>query len=636
MDLVFDCETNGYLEQTTKLHCLVIKDVGSKQVWSCHHAHNVHAPREGITLASIEQGLELLAKADTLIGHNIISFDIPAIQKVYPNWAFRGLLRDTLILSRVVWSDIKTGDFDRIKKGKLPGKFLGRYSLEAWGFRMGNYKGDYQGGFDEWNMDMQDYCIQDVSVTETLWLRILKSIASYTRPAHRDDFVQLEHDVQVIIQRQINRGVWFDVGAAEELYGVLIGKRHELGSALQAVFAPWYRRGKYFVPARDNKTLGYMAGCPINKVELEPFNPRSTTDISDRLIKLRGWEPEEYGKDGMPTVDDEILNRLPYPEAPLLAEYLMVSKRIGQLAEGKEALLKHVKDGKIHGQVVTNGAVTGRMTHMKPNMNVPKVESPYGAEFRALFTCRPGFKLVGCDADALEARVMAGYMARYDDGAYIKITLEGNKKKGTDTHSENARTLGLDPFKLYSFDGKERSGREMAKTWFYAFVYGAQDVKLGFELGVRGTKRKRLAAGSAGRAAIMKKVPALAKLIEVVHACIKQRGYLVGLDGRHLPIRKVNAALNTLFQGAGAILMKRALVILDKGLQEAGLMPGEDYEMVLNVHDEWQIEVLDSSDFPEFVAIKATAAIKQAGEYYGFVCPLAGTSKIGNNWRDTH
>lgn len=632
MDLVFDVETNGYLEQTTMLHCLVLKDTATKQVWSCTHAHNVQADREGITRASIEEGLDLLSRADKLIGHNIVKFDIPAIQKVYPDWHYKAVLRDTLLLSRVVWSDIKTGDFERIKKHKLPAKFLGRYSLEAWGYRIGNYKGDYEGGFDTWNQEMQDYCVQDVSVTETLWFRIVNLVSKYSRT----DFVQLEHDVQVIIARQEARGVYFDVAAAEKLYGTLLGKRHEIGSALQAVFAPWFRRGDYFVPKQDNKRFGYMADCPLNKVSLEPFNPQSREDVANRLIKLHGWQPEEYGKDGKPTVDDDILQRLPYPEAPLLSEYFMVCKRIATLAEGQEALLKHQKNGAIHGQVITNGAVTGRMTHMKPNMNIPKVETPYGPEMRALFIARPGYKLVGCDADALEARVMAGYMAPYDMGEYIKITLEGDKKIGTDTHSMNAHALGLDPKKLYSFDGKMRSGREIAKTWFYAFIYGAQDPKLGFELGVRGTKAQQQAAGRAGRASVLRKVPALAKLVDAVTAKIKANGYLVGLDGRRLPIRKANAALNALFQGAGAILMKRALVILDKRLQEAGLIAGKDYEFVLNVHDEWQIEVLDRDNLPQWVGAQAEDAIRDAGLHYNFICPLAGNAKIGDDWKETH
>jgi len=618
MRLVFDVETNGYLEQTERLHCLVIKDIDTGDVWSYRDYQT-----------ELAWGLDLLANADVLIGHNIVSFDLPAIKKVYPTFETKATLMDTLLLSRVLWSDIKAGDFERVKKGKLPGRMVGRYSLEAWGYRLGNYKGDYQGGFDEWSQEMQTYCEQDVEVTHALYSRIEGMIAKHART----DFVQLEHDVRRIVDRQQNRGVGFDEAKANKLYGLLIGKRHELESQLKSTFPPWFRRGEYFVPKRDNAAMGYTAGAAMHKVSLEEFNPQSRDDVADRLIKLRGWDPKDFGKDGKPTLDDEILSAMPYPEAPLLAEYFTVTKRIGTL-DGKVGLLRHVKDGAIHGQVVTNGAVTGRMTHMKPNMNVPKVGSPYGEAFRSLFIARPGYKLVGCDADALEARCLAGYMHPFDGGAYIEKTLKGDKSLGTDTHSDNARALGLDPQAAYPFDGKTKTGREIAKTWFYAFIYGAADWKLGFEVGHRGDRKSTVAKGRTARAAVLSNVPALAKLVERVEAKIAAVGYLVGLDGRRLPIRKANAALNTLLQSAGAVFMKRALVILDAKLQTNGLVPGVDYEHVLNIHDELQTEV--KPEHANYVATTAAESIKLAGEYYDFICPLAGDACIGNSWADTH
>jgi DNA polymerase-1 len=331
-------------------------------------------------------------------------------------------------------------------------------------------------------------------------------------------------------------------------------------------------------------------------------------------------------------VNEEGLKTIVHPEAKSLIRFLMVEKRLGQLAEGKEALLKHVRAGKIHGSVNTMGAVTGRMTHSSPNISqTPACYSPYGTEFRALFSAIHGWVLVGCDADALELRDLAHFMALYDGGAYTRTVLEGDKKKGTDMHSVNARALGLDPTKALR---EVLTGRDVAKTWFYAFIYGAGDEKLGMIItGVRNPKKNRT-IGKAARASFMKNLPAMGKLINAVKATAKKNGFLKGLDGRRLHCRSEHAALNTLLQSAGAVAMKKALVILDANLQAAGLKPGVDYEFVANAHDEWQIEC--RPEVAEQIGGLAVGAIRSAGEHFGFRCPLDGQFKVGRTWADTH
>lgn len=161
-----------------------------------------------------------------------------------------------------------------------------------------------------------------------------------------------------------------------------------------------------------------------------------------------------------------------------------------------------------------------------------------------------------------------------------------------------------------------------------AFLYGAGDAKLGSIVG------KGRQAGAKLRAKFLAGLPALEKLVNGVKRRAKERGYLVGLDGRKLHIRSDHAALNTLLQSAGALVMKKALHILDTMLQEAGLVPGIDYEFVANIHDEFQIEV--SEQHAEFVGKSAAESIRKAGEYFGFRCPLDGEFKIGRNWAATH
>lgn len=660
--LVFDIETDGLIPELTTIHSLVIKDPATAEVYS--YRNDGHPDNQKRML----EGILLLMSADTIAGHNIQDFDIPAIQKLYPWFKPRNKVRDTIIMSRLMYPDMRDADFrqhDKLtKKGLkwIEQKLYGRHSLESWGQRLGIWKGDYgkekeakgkalglkgpdltRYVWGTWSQEMQDYCVQDVEVTEKLWLKLIDKGFS-------EESIQLEHCVRRIIARQEAYGFAFDEKAAIELYGTLSQKKADLEAELQRVFPPWFKsKGKVTPPQtrrvkrpefpdviirqfseKTGKELKpyvgppretYTEGEPYTKIERVTFNAGSRQDIADRLIKLFKWKPKEFTADGHPKVDEEILLGLPYPPAKVLTEYLMIQKRIGQLAEGKEAWLKNVKAGRLHGSVNTNGAVTGRMTHSKPNMaQVPSGRAPFGHECRALFIASPGKKLVGCDADALELRDLAGYMAAYDGGAYIRTVLEGKKEDGTDMHTLNAKALGCD--------------RDTAKVWFYAFIYGAGDFKLGMILGVKGSKQAITQAGALSRKKFLAALPALKKLVEAVKAKARKQGWLKGLDGRLLTVRSEHAALNTLLQSAGAIQMKRALVILDNALQDLGLVPGVNYEFVGNIHDEWQIEADETH--AELVGRTAANAIRQAGEYYSFRCQLAGNFDIGNNWNETH
>lgn len=622
--LVFDIETDGLLDELTQVHCLVIADPATSEVWSCT---NSAPPATGTSIhtmggiqparyRSVEEGLKLLAEADLILGHNVIGFDIPALQKVYPDWKPRGVVRDTLLLSNLLYPKevIEGIDFDLAAKGRLPKNLIGRHSLEAWGYRLGEYKGDYKGPWGAWSQVMQVYCEQDVTVTSKLWKRQQDELATGWGEA----CVGLEHDLAWIIQRQERRGFAFDMKAAQALQGALAGRRAELEDELRVLFPPKVIRTP-FTPKVNNKVRGYVKGVPTFKEKVVPFNPGSRKQVAERMVAY-GWKPSEFTKDGTPKVDDETLAGLPYPGAKELAGYFLIAKRIGQLAEGKEAWIRREKRGRVYGRVIQNGAVTGRMTH-RVIANVPRVGTPYGKEMRALFMASTGLVLVGCDADALELRCLAGFMARFDGGAYIKTVLEGRKEDGTDMHTLNAKALGCD--------------RETAKTWFYAFIYGAGDVKLGSIILGTGVSRMRLAAqGKKDRAKFLAGLPAMGKLVKAVAKAIKTRGFLFGLDGRKLRIRSEHAALNTLLQSAGAVLMKKAQVILDADLRAAGLVPGQDYEFVITYHDEWQIEARPT--LAAQVGTLAADAIRKAGEAFSFRCPLKGNFDIGNNWAETH
>lgn len=625
--IYLDIETDGYLENTTQVHCMVLKESGSTMI---HNRQLIGSNLHG----NVEEGLRyLMASTLPIVAHNGIKFDYPALQKVYPWFVIdESRLVDTLVISRLIFTSLFDTDPKLIQAGRLKPKNIGRHSLEAWGQRVGIHKIGYEGGFEEWSQEMEDYCVGDVTTLEAVHKYFLS--LNYSEQA-----LKLEHQVANIIARQERRGITFDVVAAAKLYEELSKERMVIERTLRETFKPFYLKdGKEFLPKLDNKKHGYVKDASVTKVKLTEFNPGSRDHISGRLRVLRGWKPEEFTNDGRPKVDDAILGQLPYPEAKMLARYMMLNKRIGQVAEGEQAWLKLERDGVIHGGVITNGAVTGRMTHAHPNLaQVPATYSPYGKECRSLFKPRKGYVLVGADASALELRCLAGYMAIYDEGKYIDVVVNGKKAEGTEIHTVNMKALGI-------------TDRDVAKTWFYAFIYGAGDEKLGTVLG-NPKGAKALKAGKESRANFFKGLPALATLVSKVKTKVEPKtiswvngekvsknnpsyiGYLKGLDGRKLHVRSSHAALNTLLQSAGAIIMKQALVCLDSNLRET-LTEGKDFAFLLNIHDEVQIEVLP--EHAEYVGKACKAALEEAGRILNFKCEITGEYVIGNSWKETH
>ena len=358
----------------------------------------------------------------------------------------------------------------------------------------------------------------------------------------------------------------------------------------------------------NNKTRGYVKGVPTYKVKQIVFNPASRDHIADRLQKVHGWKPTEFTASGKPKVDEDVLQGLDYPQAQTLVEYLLINKRIGQLATGQNAWLKLCRNGRIHGQVITNGAATGRCTHNRSNIaQVPRVGAPYGEECRALFHAPKGYRLVGADLSGPELRCLAHYMAKFDDGAYAKEVVEG------DVHTANQKAAGL-------------PSRNNAKTFIYGFCT-AGPAKIGAIVG--GTEAEDELINK-----FLKSTPALKKLREAVSNAVKKNGHLKGIDGRVLPIRSEHAALNTLLQSAGAVLSKKATVILYENLTELGYVWGDDYAFVAHIHDELQIQARE--DIADIAGQEAVKAFEQAGEYYDFRCPITGEYKVGQNWAETH
>lgn len=570
MKIALDIETNL---AHNRIHLCVTKDLdsGEIKVWKNPSGLN-----------------DYLSKATLLIAHNGIAFDFYLLNRL---WMTKIPLRkvfDTLVASRLLEPTKENG-----------------HSLESYGKQLGIQKIDYKKIW-QWMMDRKEdyigecydspfdsllktYCIRDVDVLEKTYTLVSNRLIA---EGFSEDSVKLEHQVAAIIAQQERNGFKLDVPYATVLL-----------TDLKTKMAGIYERMQERWPPRILERYSEKTGKRL-KDEVVSFNPGSRKQIGEKLQEL-GWKPKKFTENNQPIVDEVVLMDLSIPEAKVIAEYLLLQKRIAQIESWLEAL---GSDDRVHGKVITNGAVTGRMTHSKPNMaQIPNAGSLYGPECRQCWTVEDGNVLVGCDASGLELRMLAHYMKDKD---YVKTVVEGNSKDGTDVHTKNQQAAGLQT-------------RDQAKTFIYAFLYGAGPSKIGSIVGGNSATGERLIAS------FLEGTPALKSLRSKV-SVYASKGYVPGLDGRKIWVRSDHAALNSLLQGAGAIVMKKALVLFYDKIK-ANKWP---VKLVANVHDEFQFEV------PEALADEAGKAAKmsivEAGVFFNLRCPLDGEYKIGRNWRETH
>lgn len=571
MALIFDIETDGLLDKMTKIHCIAIYDTDKKEMFD-------YGPKE------IDYGIGVLSKADVGIGHNIIGFDIKAIQKIYPSFEMRKAL-DTLVLARLIFPNIKDKDFVTRPRGMDP-KLFGKQSLAAWGQRLGVLKDTYEGGFEDYSENMLEYMKQDVRVTTKLYEHCMEQEPDPVS-------VELEHEIAQVCSAMEDTGFVFDTKAAAGLYGDLAAKRDDIKQRMENMFEPTIIKLK-------------------TKTKTIPFNPGSRQQIAGRLKDKYGWKPKQLTPAGQPKIDETILGQLKFPEAQTLAEYFMLDKRVAMLAEGNQGYLKLVdKDGYLRGRYIPNGAVTGRATHFSPNVaQVPSLRLPYGREIRALFTVPDGWRLTGCDLSGLELRCLAHYLHSFDKGEYATELLNG------DIHTKNQEAAGLPT-------------RDSAKTFIYSLIYGAGDEKLGQVIGGGREDGRKI------RNKFFTAIPAIKQLRKAVEHRVDSRKYLTGLDGRKLYARSSHSAVNMLLQSAGALIAKRWLIIAKKNLlkhYEHGW--DKDFVFCAWVHDE--VQTACRKEIAEDVGNIIRGSAQEAGESFKFRCPIDAEYNIGTDWANTH
>lgn len=618
--VVFDIETDGLLDVVTRVHSLVIYREKHDTTFSVHGPDVATAIREQL------MGLD---EDEYIIGHNIVAFDLPVLRKLYPWFTYDiNKVYDTFLLSSLIYPHLSVVDTTSKtvralvanNGGRWP--FLcGSHSLDAWGWRLGEHKGDYskimkERGLDpwaQWSQEMQDYCEQDVVVTRKLFGLLMDR--GYAERATR-----MEHELADVIHDMEVTGYPFDEQRAATFYSDLCGIRAKLEQKLLTLFDPWYAQDgdvvepKRTVHYKDPTRASRVEGAPFTPVKRIEFNPQSRAHITDRLMKCRGWKPKEFTDNGAPKLDEGVLKALPYPEAEALAQYMGVQKYIGMLAEGAKAHMRYVKaDGCLHGRIKTAGAITRRATHSEPHVGqVPAVDHSdplhIGARFRECYHSFPGQVQVGIDVSGLELRMLGHYMARYDGGAYAREVVEG------DVHTLNQKAAGLPT-------------RNLAKTFIYAFLYGAGDMKIATIAGLKNQRQ-----GGALKREFLAKTPALKKLIDAVQSKAKD-GFLVGLDGGIIRVRSQHAALNTLLQSAGSIVCKFWIVEFARRLKERGWY-NTRVRLMAWVHDELQTSC--DPEIAEEVGKLAVECIAHVGRELNVRVELTGEYKIGKNWKECH
>ena len=614
---VIDIESDGLLDTITKIHCVCWKDTYENKMKS-------YDPTR------VEEGLlELSKQATQLVGHNIIGFDLNAIEKIYPNLSFTNDIFDTMIASQLVFANMMDLDARNVWQYAVPKELWGKHSLESWGYRLGKLKGDYgkkENAWSEYRTEMLPYCQQDVEITSALYEYLLGEQIPWKA-------LYVEQRFQYAITKQEIRGILVDQDAMFRNVSLLDENRIILERKLQEIFPPRLVDCGEVTPKVNSTKFGYRKDCTLHRVEIVDFNPNSGDHVIARLTEL-GWTPVRWtdgGKDKDPTkkkpkTSEEDIEDFEHPSVKVLLEYKKVTNCLTKIYTGKESWFNHIaEDGRLHGGVYAFGTGTRRCSHSPNTTQLAKNDYFKKTSLEGKITPRdmcipkPGMVQLGADASALELCCLANYL---DDPAYTYTIVSGKSEDGTDIHSMNMKAL------IQYIDNRDK-----AKKFIYAFNYGAGNAKLGAILG------GNAALGKQARTQFLDANPKLKTLIDEVKEVAKKRGYIYSIDGSKIYIPKNKqgqlkeyVAINYLLQSCGAIIMKVAYANLFIALSEH--YTEEDGGIIMYNHDEFQVEC--RPEIAEHIGQLAVKAIADAGTFLDIKCPLTGDFKIGANWAVCH
>lgn len=592
--VILDIEADNLLMEATKIWVVVCTEMETNATYSFFESDK-------------DKLQELLDKHQTIVGHNILMYDFPVLNRLWGITVDPKKIFDTLIVSRLLLPDRPGG-----------------HSLAAWGERLGYPKTDHT-DFSKYSEEMRKYCINDVSVTLKLYERIKENLTKLNKSIYKA--VELEHEFAEIISRQIRSGFKLNVDKTEALYMGLAEEKTAILNTLSQILPPVKDLSHYKTVVKKKQLLSenstsYIYRTAKGKIctrefEFTPMNPTSRQQISSHLID-RGWFPTVFTETGLPKVDESILATIDLPEAKLLSRLFKIQKDMGMIKDGENGWLKCInqKTGRVHGDVRTNACNTGRCSHSRPNV----AQVSKDKRMREVWEAATDYCLVGVDASGLELRMLGHYLFKYDKGAFAFEVIQG------DIHTFNQEAMGL-------------LQRNSAKTAIYALIYGAGDAKLGTvyhkdreEYISDEFKLKK--SGKAVRGRIEDNITGYSELLVNIKAVYSQRGYLVGIDGRPLHPRSDYSALNLLIQSSGAIICKQWVVFWDKLIKEAGYSYDIDYRWVASIHDEQICEC--KKNISEHIKTLASEAMKLTEKELKCKVELDVEGKIGKNWYEVH
>lgn len=613
MDVIFDIETDNLYHKVTKLHCIALKRIGiDKDVL-------LFSSSEG----NINTALDILYSADRLIGHNIIQYDIPVLEKLYNIKLTRNVL-DTLNLSMICFPEYQ------------------KHGLEDWGTRLGFEKFNPVTGkeytdeewkerkkikqtvWDNYTEEMGAYCKQDVRVTElVLW----KCNVDELDP----NVIKLSNDFSWIIADQVNNGCRIDKEGLEKLQAQIEVEEKRASEELLKQL-PTFIDYDFKVYKRNNKNQNIKAG-DIEAIEIKtPFNLQSTYHWMRYLKEKYGFEPPLVRRKGKeeptPCLDDEVLAGIEdkYPEVKDLLLWKTANKIRKMIYTGDTSVYNLLDEkGIIRGGVKTDGTVSGRCSHNNPNLaTMPGVRTnddgiilgirgKYAYEVRSLFIPRDGFVQVGFDAKGLEYMCLAHYI----NNKHFSVDVIENG----DIHTFTQNALGFET-------------RKQAKTFEYAYLYGAGKQKLADGLSQGTGHTVTVQDVNKYIKKFTDALPGLEELHNNLREQFRNKGTITGLDGRELHARSEHSLLNLLLQSSGAVVMKYCLVCFKEELDKVGMKSHTDYSFLLNVHDEIQAEV--KPDKVELYKECAQRAVDRTNKELKLNCKLQIDIKVGKSWAECH
>ena len=622
----FDIETDGLLDDVTRIWCAVIKD---------------HSDGRVIEFCPDNIGglCDFLAKFDVLIGHNCITFDFPVLRKIY-GWEYEGTKVDTLLMSRT----------QRPNRQVPKGCRTGPHSVEAWGMRLGIEKVANE-VWSEWSEDILRRCKTDVEIQYKILDALLKEGKEEGwKNAHRLNFVlfdllqrQEEYgwlvDKDTLVQNILALRRWIvriDVAVGPHLplrVDVLETKKD---GEYNYVRKPFRKDGSYsevvkrYYEAEDVRHDIRMVNGPFHRVSFRHVNLASIKETKEFLLTL-GWVPKEWnvGPNGERTSPkfskNDPFEGIQGSLGKLIAKRIQCRQRMSIL-EGWRGLIR--PDGRVAPKI-SGVTPTGRLRH-KDIVNIPSPHSGafFAKQMREVFICKPGWVLVGVDSKGNQIRQLA---ARMGDPEFTEAVLHGKREDGTDLHSLNQLRSGA-------------PSRSQAKNFFYGLIFGAGAPKIASTIGVDVAKARSLLS------TYLKELPLLAELIEDLkkewretaqkwfnkkeNRWVWYNGKIRGLDGRPIYADSEHKILNYALQSDEAIQLAIAYVMFHKWAERDGFRLGIDWGCLIWMHDEIQFE--SKPEIAERLASLGCEAIAWAGRYLHIPCKHEGEYKIGRNWYETH